>query len=203
MNKISNFRKLLRTLGILILFLNIVPIMTVSATTLYIYAMSNSNVYIDGQFKGVPSRGMLETSASLGTHTIKVTAPKYYDYVGTIDVVQRGFQFVGTTMLPLPLSEPTPTYNPRSTPTPVPTYIPPSNPTPTPIPTTVPSSYKEIRSVPSGANVYYGSTLIGTTPFTYNLPYTQILTFKLAGYSDKVTYIEPSTPSPFVVYSSK
>jgi hypothetical protein len=101
---------------------------------------------------------------------------------------------------PKPTSTPIPYYTPKPTSTPIPYYTP--KPTSTPAPT-LSEKYIEINSEPTGAKVYFGTTLMGTTPFTYKVLYAEKITFKLPGYMDKVTYIEPLTRSPFKVYLTK
>lgn len=222
MNKKINKSKILRILGIFILFLNIGSILGSAAdSNVYIYAMSNAHIYIDGVYKGDAKNGYLATTLpAYTTHTLKVTADGTYDYVSTF-VVKAGYMFIGTQSIPIawgwgsnptpaptttPKATPIPTYTPKPTITPVTTITPIPTYTPRPISTPAPSlsdKYIEINSEPSGAKVYYGSTYIGTTPFNYKVMETQLITFKLPGYKDKITYIEQITRSPFKVYLSR
>lgn len=215
MNRKINMSKLLRILGILILFLNIVPMMTASATSLYVFSTNNANVYIDNVYKGVIHSGYLLIDLPAGTYTVKVTNPGIRDGIKTTTLYGDNLKMIAIPMsLPAtnPIYTPQPTPIPTKTPTPYYDYVPVPTATPKPYYTPQPaytpaptSSGKNIviNSQPPGANVYSGSTLIGTTPFTYKLLQTQTITFKLAGYSDKVTSIEQMTRSPFKVYLTK
>ena len=204
---------LLRILGISILFLNLGSILGSAAdSNVIIFVMSNAQVYVDGVYKGDSTGGSFHIALpALTTHTLTTVHGCCNDYTKTFKVAQ-GYMLVTAPMIPLSWGwsnspKPTPAATPAPTPTPTP--APDSTPTLAPdsqAPASAPTSsdkYIEFNSEPSGANVYYGSTLIGTTPFTYKLPYAQEITFKLPGYNDKVTYIEQLTKSPYKIYLAK
>ena len=207
MNKKINI--LLGILGISILFLNLGSIPGSAAdSNVIIFVMSNAHVYIDGVYKGDSTGGSFHIALpALTTHTLRTVHGCCNDYTKTFKVAQ-GYMLVTAPMIPLSWGwgtpKPTPTATPAPTLTPTPTRTPTPTPTRTPAPTPTSSDkYIQLDSVPPGANVYSGSTLIGTTPFTYKVPYAQEITFKLPGYNDKVTYIEQRTRTPFKVYLAK
>jgi hypothetical protein len=224
MNKKINI--LLRILGISILFLNIGSILgSAASSNLYIYSGSGAHIYIDNVYKGDSKQGFFATTLpALTTHTLKVTLEGYNTYTEMFKM-QSGYMILAAPLIPTswgwgtnprptpaPISTPIPSYTPKPTSTPIPYYTPKPTSTPipyyTPKPTSTPAptlseKYIEINSEPTGAKVYFGTTLMGTTPFTYKVLYAEKITFKLPGYMDKVTYIEPLTRSPFKVYLTK
>ena len=220
MNKKIKINNLLRIFVIIALFLNIGSIIGSAEQTSIVYLyVGTGNIYVDGVYKGTPHGGLFTmTLPTYTTHTLRVTAIGYNEYSTTFRVVS-GYMIIGVPMIPsawsttpTPISTPTPIKNPVPyyTPKPTSTPTPISNPVPyyTPKPTSTPAptsseKYIQINSEPTGAKVYYGTTFIGTAPFTYKVLYAQKITFKLPGYSDKVTYIEPLTRSPFKVYLTK
>jgi hypothetical protein len=98
---------------------------------------SGASVYVDDIYKGVTPLGISEVSA--GSHQIKITQSGYYGYTQTVSVTAGEAATISATLLSLP-----PTSNDVL-----------------PSPTT---GSLDVRSTPSGANIYIDDTYKGVTP---------------------------------------
>ena len=204
--------KFLLIIGILMfsIFLSIAPVQ--ARTVIVDSCPSGADVYMGGisapYYIGTTPFSYVAPSVQTGIMFHKNYYGWQQGYVGpnSPDHIYKPLYYwggePGNTMAPYQYvfcSAPDPTPTPYKAPDPTPTpYI-------APDPTSVPKSGSvTIDSIPSGADVYMGTTKIGVTPFVYTLPSTQnAIIFKKSGYADKRAYISPSTNSPFVVSLSK
>ena len=213
MKKKNTFKISLRVLVICFIALSLVSITNTQAaemSQLTLLSSTGTDIYIDSTYIGHSYGNYYLTYVSYGTHTVRVTSPKYYDFVKTIYINSK-ISSVFVDQVPISMSPaPTPTSTPikiiSPTPTPIPYYKPAPTPVPTPVPviTPVPTSpvYMLLNAI-SGANVYVDNIYSGTIPAIGSLKIsmstgTHSLKLTKQGYQD---YLESINANSYLMYN--